>query len=62
MLGLAPTNAPTRNLAAFTEDERRRFALIGPLQPSTPERQVERVLVHLEAKPTEHLSGDRLEP
>ena len=47
MLGLAPTNAPHASLLPFTEDERRRFVPIGPLQPSAemPERQVARVLV-----------------
>jgi malate dehydrogenase (oxaloacetate-decarboxylating)(NADP+) len=54
--GLALLNDPTHNRGtAFTEDERRRFGLEGLLPPSaeTLERQVERVLGHLEAKPTD---------
>ncbi len=72
LLGLALLNDPARNKGtAFTEDERRRFRLEGLLPPSTEnvERQVERVLGHLEAKPTDleryvYLIGlaDRNEP
>jgi len=54
--GLALVEDPVRNKGtAFTEEERRRFGLEGLLPPSaeTLERQVERVLVHLEAKPTD---------
>jgi malate dehydrogenase (oxaloacetate-decarboxylating)(NADP+) len=54
--GLALLNDPVRSKGtAFTEDERRRFGLEGLVPPSveTLERQVERVLGHLEAKPTD---------
>ena len=54
--GVARLNDPARNKGtAFTEDERRRFGLEGLLPPSAEslERQVERVLGHLEAKPTD---------
>ncbi|MGF6870865.1 NAD-dependent malic enzyme [Paraburkholderia sp. MM5477-R1] len=54
--GLALLNDPARNKGtAFSEDERRRLALEG-LLPSSPEsldRQVERVLGHLEVKPND---------
>jgi malate dehydrogenase (oxaloacetate-decarboxylating)(NADP+) len=54
--GLALVNDPVRNKGtAFTEDERRRFGLEGLLPASTEtiERQVERVLGHLDAKSTD---------
>ncbi|MBV8508257.1 MAG: NAD-dependent malic enzyme [Alphaproteobacteria bacterium] len=54
--GLALLNDPARNKGtAFTEDERRRFGLEGLLPPSAEslDRQVERVLGHLEAKATD---------
>jgi malate dehydrogenase (oxaloacetate-decarboxylating)(NADP+) len=56
LLGFALLNDPARNKGtAFTEDERRRFGLEGllPASAETLERQVERVLGHLEAKPTD---------
>ena len=54
--GLALLNEPARNKGtAFTEEERRRFGLDGLLPASVEslDRQVERVLGHLEAKPTD---------
>jgi len=54
--GLALLNDPVRNKGtAFTEDERQRFGLEGllPASAETIERQVERVLGHLDAKPTD---------
>jgi malate dehydrogenase (oxaloacetate-decarboxylating)(NADP+) len=54
--GLALLDDPIRNKGtAFTKDERRRFGLEGLLPPSVEnlERQVERVLGHLDAKPTD---------
>ncbi|MBV8652981.1 MAG: NAD-dependent malic enzyme [Alphaproteobacteria bacterium] len=54
--GLALLNDPARSKGtAFTEEERRRFGLEGLLPPSAEslERQVERVMGHLEAKPTD---------
>jgi malate dehydrogenase (oxaloacetate-decarboxylating)(NADP+) len=56
LLGRALLNDPARNKGtAFTEDERRRFGLEGLLPGSAEslDRQVERVLAHLEAKPTD---------
>ena len=56
LLGLALLDDPTRSKGtAFSEDERRRFGLEGLLPHSveTLDRQVERVLEHLEAKPTD---------
>jgi malate dehydrogenase (oxaloacetate-decarboxylating)(NADP+) len=56
LLGLALLNDPARNKgAAFTEDERRKFGLEGllPASVETLERQVERVLGHLDVKPTD---------
>jgi malate dehydrogenase (oxaloacetate-decarboxylating)(NADP+) len=56
LLGLALLDNPTRNKGtAFSEDERRRFGLEGLLPHSveTLDRQVERVLGHLEAKLTD---------
>ncbi|MBB5464983.1 malate dehydrogenase (oxaloacetate-decarboxylating)(NADP+) [Paraburkholderia sp. CI2] len=54
--GLALLNDPARNKGtAFSEDERRRLGLEG-LLPSSPEsldRQVERVLEHLQFKPND---------
>jgi len=54
--GIGLLNEPTRNKGtAFTEDERRRNGLEGLLPASSEslDRQVERVLGHLEAKPTD---------
>lgn len=54
--GLAVLNDPVRNKGtAFTEGERRRFGLEGLLPASVEsiDRQVERVLGHLYAKPTD---------
>jgi len=54
--GLALLNEPARNKGtAFTEEERRRFGLDGLLPASVEslDRQVERVLGHLDAKPTD---------
>ena len=51
--GLALLNDPTRNKGtAFTEAERRQYGIEGLLPPSSEslDRQVERVLSHLEAK------------
>jgi malate dehydrogenase (oxaloacetate-decarboxylating)(NADP+) len=56
LAGLAVLNDPAHNKGtAFTEEERRRLGLEGLLPHSveTIERQVERVLGHLEAKPTD---------
>jgi malate dehydrogenase (oxaloacetate-decarboxylating)(NADP+) len=56
LLGLALLNDPAGNKGtAFTEDERRRFGLEGllPASAESLDRQVERVLGHLEAKPTD---------
>jgi malate dehydrogenase (oxaloacetate-decarboxylating)(NADP+) len=55
-VGLALLNDPARNKGtAFTEDERQKYGLEGLLPPSAEslDRQVERVLDHLEAKPTD---------
>jgi len=55
LIGPAVLNDPVRNKGtAFTEGERQRFCVEGLLPPSEEsiERQVERVLGHLEAKPT----------
>ena len=54
--GLALLDAPARNKGtAFTEEERWRYGLEGLLPPSAEslDRQVERVLGHLAAKPTD---------
>jgi malate dehydrogenase (oxaloacetate-decarboxylating)(NADP+) len=54
--GIGLLNDPTGNKGtAFTEDERRRYGLEGLLPPSAEslDRQIERVLSHLEAKPTD---------
>ena len=54
--GLALLNDPALNKGtAFTDDERRRFGLEGllPRSVDTIERQVERVLGHIAAKPTD---------
>jgi malate dehydrogenase (oxaloacetate-decarboxylating)(NADP+) len=54
--GVALLDDPIRNKGtAFTPDERKRFGLEGLLPPSVEnlDRQVERVLGHLEAKPTD---------
>ena len=54
--GLALLNDPALNKGtAFTDDERRRFGLEGllPRSVDTIERQVERVLGHIEVKPTD---------
>jgi malate dehydrogenase (oxaloacetate-decarboxylating)(NADP+) len=56
LLGLALLNDPARKKGtAFTEDERRRFELEGllPASAESLDRQVERVLGHLDAKPTD---------
>jgi malate dehydrogenase (oxaloacetate-decarboxylating)(NADP+) len=56
LLGLALLDNPTRNKGtAFSEDERRRLGLEGLLPHSveTLDRQVERVLGHLDAKPAD---------
>ena len=54
--GLAVLNDPVLNKGtAFTQDERRRLGLEGLLPPSTDtlDRQVERVLGHLDGKPND---------
>jgi malate dehydrogenase (oxaloacetate-decarboxylating)(NADP+) len=54
--GVALLDDPIRNKGtAFTPDERKRFGLEGLLPPSVEnlDRQVERVLGHLEANPTD---------
>jgi len=54
--GVGLLNDPTRNKGtAFTQEERRRFGLEGLLPTSVEgiDRQIERVLKHLEAKPTD---------
>ncbi|MBV8617131.1 MAG: NAD-dependent malic enzyme, partial [Acetobacteraceae bacterium] len=54
--GLALLSDPARNKGtAFTEEERRRLGLEGllPSSPESLERQVERVLAHLEVKQTD---------
>jgi malate dehydrogenase (oxaloacetate-decarboxylating)(NADP+) len=56
MSGITLLNDPARNKGtAFTKDERHRFGLEGllPASAETLERQVERVLGHLDAKPTD---------
>jgi malate dehydrogenase (oxaloacetate-decarboxylating)(NADP+) len=56
LAGLALLNEPAHNKGtAFTEAERRRFGLEGflPHAVESLERQVERVLGHLDAKPTD---------
>ena len=54
--GLALLSEPKHNKGtAFTEDQRQRFGLEGflPHSVETLDRQVERVMGHLEAKPTD---------
>src|SRR4051794_18890561 len=56
MRGIALLNDPARNKGtAFTPDERREFGLDGLLPPSVDslDRQVERVMQHLDAKPND---------
>ena len=56
LCGLALLSDPKHNKGtAFTEDERQRFGLEGflPHSVETLDRQVERVMGHLEAKPTD---------
>jgi malate dehydrogenase (oxaloacetate-decarboxylating)(NADP+) len=54
--GLALLNDPIRNKGtAFTEDERRKYGLEGLLPPAVEnlDRRVERVMEHLDAKPSD---------
>jgi malate dehydrogenase (oxaloacetate-decarboxylating)(NADP+) len=56
LLGLTLLNDPARNKGtAFTEEERRRYGLEGllPASAESLDRQAERVLGHLDAKPTD---------
>ena len=56
LLGFSLLNDPARNKGtAFTEEERRRFGLEGllPASAESLDRQVERVLGHLDAIPTD---------